>query len=95
MTKQTIFLASSRLRTADAIVKPRGPLVGMTKEDMRKMLADLAPRAPFKTPAKWRTRQDQQMEAAAKATTMRPAPTKELNLHRPKGGTPCVRFADN
>lgn len=95
MTNQTTFLASSRLRTADAIAKPRGPLVGMTKEDMRKMLADLALRAPYKTPAKWRTRADQRMEAAAKATTMRPAPTKELNLHRPKGGTPCERFAEN
>ncbi|CAB4156507.1 hypothetical protein UFOVP1064_4 [uncultured Caudovirales phage] len=94
MTNQT-FLASSLLRTADAVAKPRGPLVGMTKEDMRKMLADLAPRAQYKTPAKWRTRSDQRMEAAAKATTMRPAPTRELNLHRPKGGTPCARFADN
>jgi hypothetical protein len=35
------------------------------------------------------------MEATAKATTMRPAPTKELNLHRPKGGTLCRVFAEN
>ena len=87
------FVASSLLRTADAAPKPRGPLVGLTKDEMRQMVKDLT--APFKTPAMYRTRQDSKMEAAAKATTMRPAPTKELNLHRPKGGIKCHVFGIN
>ena len=93
MTKQTTFLASSRLRTADAVAKPRGPLVGMTKEELRELVRDI--RAPYKTPAKLRTRRDYKMEAAAEATTMRPDPHNKLWLHRPKGGIKCHVFGEN
>lgn len=90
---QPTFLASSRVRTADAVAKPRGPLVGLTKDEMRALVKDL--KAPFKTPAMYRTRQDSKMEAAAEAATMRPDPHTKLWLHRPKGGTVCRVFAEN
>jgi len=92
-TKTTTFIAASRMRPADEIAKPRGPLVGLTKEELRELVKDL--RAPFKTPAMYRTRQDSKMEAAAEATTMRPDPHNKLWLHRPKGGAMTRVFAKN
>lgn len=94
-TNQKQFIAASLLRVADEVVKPRGPLTGMGKDELRAMLADMALRAPFKTPAGYRSRQDKVMQDAADATTMRPEPTAKLNLHRPKGGVVCHVFAKN
>lgn len=92
MTNQVTFTSSSLLRTADAVAKPRGPLVGLTKEELRALVRDL--QAPFKIPAKHRTRKDSKMEAAVEATTTRPEPTSKLWLHRPKGGSKCRVFGE-
>ena len=92
-TKITTFIAASRMRPADETAKPRGPLVGLTKEELRGLVRDL--HAPFKSPAGYRTRQDSKMEAAAEAAVPRPDPTDKLWLHRPKGGSKCHVFAKN
>lgn len=90
-----VSIPLSLSRTADVTVAPRGPLKGMSKDDLRAALASADLHAPFKTPYKYRSRDETKMNALVETTNLRPAPTQDLHLHRPKGSTPTTRFAAN